>query len=482
MFNYGSLYVRGDFNLLYGRINSLISKQLPLHFFLPGFPVKSPNTNEMVLGTLPDFSEFLAIRSLQTTARKLQAIYQAGVKITILSDYHTFDQYIAVDEQEYFAYHRGLKKMIQEAGADDIIKLISLSTFPEFKGVPTKEISTFLCMNFGGDDFLSQFDENILNDQSLLEKYRQLRKFMMTDLKFNLPGSPSSKSSKRYIKEVARGIMAQGVALDTFLKKQCMICNYVRISIHHHHPQSGKFAIDLFKEHASSNGVLRTPWHHVTLFDSAQGRFIINHKIKVEKEVVDGSILVKAKYDDKDWLYVRLYMEDDFFGLFNDKTDSPPLEMSLYRSRCGLMLINKLHDKTGAPISSDFVKKECLTNLVKEFGLVVLRGFKEFANEDAMIKSYKERAPNGLLEWNFGLVHKVKPLKESSVITSSFEGLPMHFDMVALPRYMEISQDGHRYEDFVCREFLLYCRQGCSDINEGQTTFVDAHSAVISMN
>ncbi|XP_065054290.1 uncharacterized protein LOC135683069 [Rhopilema esculentum] len=336
MFNYGSLYVREDYNLLYGRIDSIISKQLPLHFFLPGFPVKSPNANEKVLGVLPDFSELLAIRRLQTTARKLQAIYQAGVKITILSDYHTFDQYIAVDEQEYFAYHRGIKKMIQEAGADDVIELISLSTFPEFKGIPTKEISTFLCKNFGGDDFLSQFDENILNDQSLLEKYRQLRKFMMTDLKSNLPGSPSSKASKRYIKEVARGMMAQGVALDTFLKKQCMISNYIRLSIHHHDPQSGKFAIDLFKEHASSNGVLRTPWHHVTVFDSAQGRFIINNKIEVEKEVVDGSILVKAKYDDKDWLYVRLYMENDFFGLFNDKTDSPPLEMSLYRSRCGL--------------------------------------------------------------------------------------------------------------------------------------------------
>ena len=103
MFGYGSLYQREDYHLLQEAIRALVEKELPLKFFLPAFPVKS-NNKEKVLGIKADFGEFLAIKNILGTMRKLQAEYKHGVEFIIMSDYHTFDQYLGVTEEEYTYY------------------------------------------------------------------------------------------------------------------------------------------------------------------------------------------------------------------------------------------------------------------------------------------------------------------------------------------------------------------------------------------
>ena len=333
MYAFGNLYNKQDYDVLRNRLKVIVSECLPLRFFLPGFPVKSPNKMDKVLGDLPDFAEFLAIRTLVTTIRKLQAIYKHGVSITILSDYHTFDQYIGVSEESYMKYHQGLRKMIQDQGADDVIELISLSTFPEFNYVPAKELSTVLFEKYGGKEFSLKFDNLIQNDPSVLNKYMQVGKFMLNDLKMSLPGTKSSKTTKRFIKNVARGMMAQGVALDNFLLKQTTVTDYIRLSIHHHHPLTGKLAIDLFKSHMTYDGILRTPWHHVVLFDSAQGRFVIGHKAEIEKSIGENDVLLKAKLDGMDWLYVKLGIADYYIKYFNNMKDEPAFEVSMKRGK-----------------------------------------------------------------------------------------------------------------------------------------------------
>ena len=272
MYGYGNLYNKSDYDNLRSRIFNLVVRELPLRFFLPGFPTKSPNNIEKVFGVRPDFAEFLAIRSLLTTARKLQAIYSHGVVITILSDYHTFDQYVGVSEEDYFIYHRALQKMIHDSGADDVIELISLSNFPQFKNVPTAKISTVLRERYGDESFLASFDDEIEANPAFLQRYRQLLKFMLKDRMPSLPGSKRSKATRGFLKEITRGMMEQGVALDRFLKQQTTVRDFIRLSIHHHHPHSGKFPIDLFKNNADNGGILRTPWHHVVCFDTFEGK------------------------------------------------------------------------------------------------------------------------------------------------------------------------------------------------------------------
>ena len=478
MHGFGTDLTANDYGLLLGSITNLINRRLPLKFFIPGFPCKSPNTEAKVLGYRPDFSEFIAVRSLLTTIRKLEAIYPHGVKIVILSDYHTFDQCIGVEEHTYNIYHHELKQIISDVGGADVIELISLSSFPEFSSIDGTEISTKLGDEYGGRQVLDTFDEAIKKNSRMLDRYKQLRKFLEADQSHNLPGSPNSKSTKRFIKKITRGMIAQGVALDNFLKQQTMLKDYVRLSIHHHLPSSGKFAINLLKGIANDGGILRTPWHHVILFDSLTGEFVIDQKSNITKNTVANSCLVTVKYQDKPWFLLRLH--------FNNKVLSacktiPQFEVTMARGSCG-MTIQCISDQSASTMpQASLLEERCLTSLIKEFGLVVLRGFKKFEDEDEITNFYKSRATYGVIEWKFGPVHKIAPSEDMPGYVNSYEGIPIHFDLMVPPRYMAISQKEHKYNDFICREFLLYCKTMKSKTDDGSTTFVDARGVVLAL-
>ena len=478
MYSFEKDLTTGDYGLLQDSITNLISRNLPLKFFIPGFPCKSSNTHKKVLGYRPDFSEFVAIRSLITTIRKLEAIYPHGVRIVILSDYHTFDQYIGVEEESYNVYHHELKQIISDVGGVDVIELISLSSFPEFIFTDQKEISTKLREEYGGRQVLDTFDDAIKNDSCMLEKYKQLKKFMQADQSHNLPGSPRATSTRNLIKKITRGMMAQGVALDNFLKRQTMLKDYVRLSIHHHLPSSGKFGINLFKGIANDGGILRTPWHHVVLFDSLTGEFIIDHKVNITENTVSNSCLVTVRYQDKPWFLLRLHFNKE--ALSTCKT-IPQFEVTMAQGGCGMTIQCISEQSPSTKPDASLLDERCLTSLIKEFGLVVLRGFKKFENEDEAINFYKSRAKQGILQWKFGPLHKICPNEDMPGYVNSYEGLPIHFDLNVPPKYMAISQKEHKYSDFICREFLLYCKTMKSISDDGSTTFVDARGAVLAL-
>ena len=479
MYNFRRELKASDYGLLFDSVTKLINKCLPLKFFVPGFPCKSSNTNRKVLGYHPDFSEYLAIRSLLDTVRKLEAVYPFGVKIVILSDYHTFDQHIGVNEEEYNVYHNQLKKIISDVAGDDVIELISLSSFPEFSTTPSKEISTKLRDEYGGKHILETFDDAIKKDPIMLEKYKQLRKFMQVDQSHKISGSPKGRLNQNFIKRISRGMMAQGGALDNFLKQQKTLKDYIRLSIHHHLPSSGKFAINMFKSFTGHDEILRTPWHHAVLFDSLTGEFIIDQKANLQDTSVPDSCLVTVKYEEKPWFMLRLYLNKD---VLSDYKMIPEFEVIMVRGSCG-MIIQCNTDQSVSPIPDvSILEERCLTSLIKEFGLVVLRGFKKFEDESDIVNFYKGRAKNGILEWKFGPVHKVTPKEDMPGYVNSHEGIPIHFDLLAPPRYMGISQREHEYSDFICREFLLYCKTIKSTTDDGATTFVDARGAVLALS
>ena len=477
MHGYGQTYTKDDYMCLFNQIRDLIAKQLPIRFLLPAFPCKSSNDESKVLGPTPDLAEFLAIRSLITTARKLQEIYSEGVLVTLMSDYHTFDQYVGVTEERYKAYHEGLKQMIHDAGADDIIELISLTTFPELHNVPQYEISTRLTQEYGDPTFVENFEKSLIEKPAFAERYLHLTKFMFQDLSHKLPGSPTSTESEMFIQKTARGMMAQGVALDNFLEKQDYVKNYIRLSIHEHHPKSNKFAVNLFKQVPYRRGnVLYTPWHNTILFDSSTGGFVIDHKANILADN-DGkqSVLVKVRYDDKDWFYLKLNFSEEYKSTDKDVC----FKAKMVKQGCGIILTNK---NTTWPLKSNCLHNDSLTTMIKEFGIVVLRGFDHFKNEKEIIETYSKRATNGIVNWAFGMIHKVAPNDELAGIVNSKGALNVHFDLTNPPKYMGITQSKYQYKDYVPREFLLYCRKSGLKGQEGATTFIDAHGAVLSLN
>lgn len=67
-------------------ITQQIENHSPIRIILPGFPFKSPNTTDKVLGALPDFGEKLALAHLNGLGQNIAAIYEHGAEIHISSD------------------------------------------------------------------------------------------------------------------------------------------------------------------------------------------------------------------------------------------------------------------------------------------------------------------------------------------------------------------------------------------------------------
>ena len=63
-----------------------VERKEPIRMLLPGFPFKSPNQKDKVLGVLPDLGEELALKHLDGLCEKIKAIYGHGAECHITSD------------------------------------------------------------------------------------------------------------------------------------------------------------------------------------------------------------------------------------------------------------------------------------------------------------------------------------------------------------------------------------------------------------
>lgn len=477
MHGYGSIYTQKHYTLLFERILDLISKNQVINFLLPGFPVKSPNNISKVLGPNADFAEFLALRTFIQTIRQIEGLYSIGACVTIMSDYHIFDEFIGTTEEAYTCYHHDLKEMVYNTGADDVIKIINLTSFPAFRDTIITDIGLKLKKDYGNSEFLEKFNENIKEDSVLLEKYKQMLKFMQKDQETNIPGSPSSRRGRKFLKEVTTGMMSQGIALDTFLKEQEILNDYVRVSIHHHHPESGKFPLDLFKQNSLKvDDVLRTPWHHTVLFDARKGEYHIAHKeyLLEGNNCDDRYRIYTVTHRGGSWLLIKIYFSECVILNVSDIK----FDIQMIKDGCGVVITNQ---SVNIDVRADVIESTSLRSIIKEFGVVVLRGFSSFSSEIELFDYYNAYSENGIIPWKFGSLHKVTPNKSMPGIVNETGDLPIHWDMIMPPRYMEISQSLYKYEDFTCKEFLLYCKRNTSGV-QGPTTLVDSFGATLALN
>ena len=67
-------------------VHKHVEAEQPIQILLPGFPFKSPNSKDKVLGVLPDLGEELALGHLNSIGDNIKAVYEPGAEIYICSD------------------------------------------------------------------------------------------------------------------------------------------------------------------------------------------------------------------------------------------------------------------------------------------------------------------------------------------------------------------------------------------------------------
>lgn len=67
-------------------VTQQVSNNEPIRMLLPGFPFKSPNAVDKVLGVLPDLGEELALARLNAICKSVAEVYEHGAQLDICSD------------------------------------------------------------------------------------------------------------------------------------------------------------------------------------------------------------------------------------------------------------------------------------------------------------------------------------------------------------------------------------------------------------
>ncbi|HKM53694.1 MAG TPA: L-tyrosine/L-tryptophan isonitrile synthase family protein [Isosphaeraceae bacterium] len=123
--------------ILRRRLLPIIEAGKPVEMVISAFPYKIPNPRK-TLGTLPDESERVALKALAGLCRMMTNQYSPGTRVVIGSDGLPFSHVDAawsdLEDDQIREYVRGLRGIIREIGASDVLRVTSLDDFMAGEG------------------------------------------------------------------------------------------------------------------------------------------------------------------------------------------------------------------------------------------------------------------------------------------------------------------------------------------------------------
>lgn len=245
-----------------------VNAGLPLEFVMLGFPMKSPNDRDKVLGKLPDLGEELSFRNFGRFAQKMNEQYKPGIEISIVSDGYVFSDVMGVADTTVEQYEEVSIDMAKVAP----IQWFDLKDF--YSGVSS--INTMrekVTEQFGVTDAV--LDQRILMDADVNAIYRGMIKFLSLDLAIN--SYPSNNQLQKAAKKVAREMMFRNEAYSTLIRHEFK--DHIRLSIHPSTNNGSKYSFQLIP----SPKAWTSPWHCAIAMDR-DGQYETIHRKDATKE------------------------------------------------------------------------------------------------------------------------------------------------------------------------------------------------------
>jgi pyoverdine/dityrosine biosynthesis protein Dit1/AcrR family transcriptional regulator len=250
-------------------IDYFTSQQLPIHFILPAFPAKSPNTNK-VLGTLPDLGEEIALKTLHNLCNEIKSIYEPGAHITICSDGRIFSTLVGVPDEEVSLYVNDIKKTIitQHLSNIDIVNLEDLMKGDSFDDLRKEILTTYA-------ETIEELTTRLQTNAEFKKLFNGIHRFIVEDRRFLFPEFSTTKI-KQESKEIALQLIQHSNAWTRFLTY--VYPKAIRLSIHPYPSHSDKIGIKITK--AIDNWM--TPWHGVIVLQ--EEGYVLMKKSEAEEK------------------------------------------------------------------------------------------------------------------------------------------------------------------------------------------------------
>ena len=243
------------------RVLRFVSANEPIHFLLPAFPAKSPNTKK-VLGRLPDMAEELAFRFLDQLCDEIRKLHSPGARITICSDGRVFSDLVGVTDKDVTDYGLEMERIRER---------IATTSLDWFRMEDLFETSEHAVMR---EQLVRHYAEPLAvirqrvndHDQHRL-LFNGIQRFLFED-RIVIETEKSRTQVRIECKDLTYRVMQRSDAWGRLLS-DCFP-GALRLSIHPQIPHAEKIGIRL----GETSDVWITPWHGAAVERSGEFRLM----------------------------------------------------------------------------------------------------------------------------------------------------------------------------------------------------------------
>lgn len=246
------------------KMSIYVDANVPIEFRMLGFPFKSNNIRDKVIGVLPDLGEQIALENFLTFNKRVKEVYAPGVRITLISDGIVFNDVWDISDKTTQDYYEGVTNIIKT----DVIQWYNAKDFYPAR-LSLKEVREKITTQWGVSN--EQLSKDILTNPDVNFLYRGIIKFGALELaikNFNTP-TQLQKAAKIF----ARNTMMRNQAYTNMLNYEFK--DHIRLSMHPSVNNGCKYSFKLIP--SPSTKAWTSPWHCAILVDK-EGDFVTVHR------------------------------------------------------------------------------------------------------------------------------------------------------------------------------------------------------------
>lgn len=256
-------YLQVGRDLLAEKIQRFVDHGERLKFIMLGFPFKSTNTRDKVLGELPDLGEELTLQNFARFNRDIQQVYSPGVEIGIASDGYIFNDLLGVADQVVDRY----KEIYADMGKIAPMAWYSLKDF--FSGTTAAKRESLTTLLAPTPEKLEQ---DILLNPDVNFLYRGMTIFMMEELAIHT--WPSKNQHQKAAKKLTREMMMRNEAWSNLVKTE--FSDHIRLSMHPSVNNGQKYSFKLIPGPKANHSA----WHCVIYLNGQE--YVTMHRKDAE--------------------------------------------------------------------------------------------------------------------------------------------------------------------------------------------------------
>lgn len=248
--------------VLQEKILVFTSQNKPIKFSIMGFPMKSTNVRDKVLGALPDMAEELTLRNFAEFDRQVREVYSPGIEVVIASDGFAFSDVLGVTERTVDMYQEVSESMIGQAP----VRILNLRDFYNHKST-INALQGKLNEQFGITN--EELSRRILMDVDVNTLYKGMLRFMYEEVANR--EFTSRNQQEKAAKLLTREMMLRNEAYSGLVRSN--LGDHIRLSMHPSINNGVKYSFNLINSPLAHHSA----WH-ATVVLSESGPVQTMHK------------------------------------------------------------------------------------------------------------------------------------------------------------------------------------------------------------